>query len=245
MAYEGMLVNAGVTTFASACFLYVGFAVRRRRAPAGARSTAAMILFVTIGIHLAFAALRQLVAFVGVDSPAIARFEVPIFYASVIPAGLTIVPLAYIATWALTGREQVSRIVTGAFLAAVATGMMFVFREGIEGPLLSFWASEWTIVSLTARIMIILVMTIPAFIAAAILLHAGAARLNAPARRARLVGWACLLYYAAFTFDALGEPGIWLLVERLAMAVAAVIGWRAYQPDEARTIERTADEVQV
>jgi hypothetical protein len=47
-------------------------------------------------------------------------------------------------------------------------------------------------------------------------------------RRARLIGWACIIYYAAFVGDALGEPGLWLLAERIVMAAAALVGYKAY-----------------
>jgi hypothetical protein len=242
MAYEGMLANAAVTAFASGLFLDLAFEVRRRRVRVEPRALAAAILFGVIGLHLALAALRQVVAFASAGSPAIARLEAPLFFATVIPAALTIVPLAYMATWALTGQERASRLVTGAFLTAATVGTILVFQQGIEGPSVSFWASEWTIVSLPARVMILLVMTIPAFAASAVLMRAGRGRLDAASRRARLVGWSCLVYYAAFTFDALGEPGVWLLVERTAMAIAAIIGWRAYFPGRAATAAALARE---
>ena len=229
MAYEGMLANAAVTAFASACFLYVSFVIRRRRVPVEPRALAAALLFGIIGVHLTLAASRQLVAYGAGGSPAFARLEAPIFYATVLPAALAIVPLSYIAAWALSGREAAARATAGAFIGVIAVGIALVFQGGIEGPDRSYWASEWTIRSLAARVMILVFITLPAFGAGAILLRAGRTGGEA-GRRARLVGWACLIYYAAFTFDALGEPGIWLLAERIAMAVAAIIGFRAYFP---------------
>ena len=227
MAYEGILANALITAIASGCFLYVAAEVRRRRVRADSRSLAALLLFGILGVHLAGAALRQVVAFVGAGDPAVLRVEAAIFYVVVIPATLSIVPLAYMATWALTGRMAVTRAVTAFFLLVCAIAIGSVYVDGITGPDLSFWASEWAIGNPVAKACLGLV-TLTAFAAGAILIRAGRTLPNDAARRARLIGWSCIIYYAAFVGDALGGPGVWLLAERTVMAVAALIGYRAY-----------------
>jgi hypothetical protein len=227
MVNEGIIANALVTALASAGFLYVAAEIRRRRVATEKRALAAVLLFGIIGVHLAGASLRQLVAFAGAGDPVVQRAEEIIFFIVVVPATLSIVPLAYMATWALTGRELLTRIVTAGFLALSAVGIAAVFADGITGPDLSFWASEWTIDSPLAK-PILGIITLTAFAGGAILLRAGHGVTSDAGRRARLVGWACIIYYAAFVGDALGEPGVWLLVERTVMAAAAFVGYQAY-----------------
>lgn len=227
MANEGILANALITALAAFGFLYVAIEVRRRRVPAERRAFAAVLFFGILGVHLAGAALRQVVAFVGGGDPVILRVEVAIFYVVVIPATLSIVPLAYMAAWALTGREGFARMVMAFFLALCAAAIGSVYVDGIVGPHVSFWASEWAIGNPVAKVCLGIV-TLTAFAAGAILIRAGRGQRTDAGRRARLLGWACIIYYAAFVGDALGEPGIWLLVERTLMAVAALIGYRAY-----------------
>lgn len=243
MAYEGVLANAAVTAIASAGFLYVAAETRRRRVPREKRAMVSVLFFGIVGVHLAGAALRQVVAFVGAGDPAFVRAEWILFHVVVIPATLSIVPLAYIAAWALTGREVVARAATAALLLVSCVGIASVYVDGIVGPDLSFWASEWAIGSRSAKIGLGII-TLTAFVAGAVLLRAGRGPPSEAGRRARLLGWSCIIYYAAFVGDALGEPGLWLLIERVAMAVAAFVGYQACFPSRsARAAEDAAGHV--
>lgn len=228
MAYEGLLANAAITGAAAGGYLYLALELRRRHADSARRTVPAMLLFGIIGVHLSFAAMRQTVAFLSHTDPSLAPIEAPLFYAAAIPAALAIVPLSFMATYALTGKTALARYVMAAFSAIVAVGFFFIAKDGITGPLHSFWGSEFTINSLVAKAMVFLFMTLPAFGAGVVLIHAGRRGSDAASRRARLVGWAMILYYGAFTLDAIGLEGAWLLAERSAMAVAALIGYRAY-----------------
>lgn len=178
-------------------------------------------------MHLAGAALRQVVAYAATSNPALQAVEEAVFYVVVVPATLSIVPLGYIAAWALTGRERLTQAVAGTLLIVCALGIGAVFIEGIVGPDVSYWASEWAIESRVARAALG-VITLTAFAAGAILLRGGRGAPSDAGRRAKLIGWSCIIYYAAFLGDALGEPGIMLLIERIVMLVAATIGYRAY-----------------
>ena len=136
------------------------------------------------------------------------------------------------AAYALSGRDGIALNVTAIFLALASLGMFFVGYEGIEGPLVGYWGTEWNIVSGAAKGLLFVFM-LTALVAGGVLIHASRRAQGEAARRVRLVGITILVYYGAFTFDALGEPNVWLLLERIVMAGAALIGYRAYFPPAA------------
>lgn len=228
MVNEGTIANALVTALAAGAFLFVAREVRRRRLPVDRRALASVLLFGIIAAHLALAALRQVVAYIGAQGgPDLVALEAGIFYVTVLPAAFVVVPLGYMAGYALTGKEESARAAAAFFVLVITFGYGLVVLDGITGPARGYWGSEFVINSLVARGMILAFLTIPAFVAATILIRAGRGE-GASARRARIIGIACLVYYTAFTLDALGVEAAWLLPERIAMAGAAFLGYRAY-----------------
>lgn len=202
------------------------------RAPGGmTRSRSIPLFFAIVACFLLVAALRQFAA------PFSLTWDRRLILASSIPAAYTILPLAYLAGRILGWRPMHRRLAVMAFAAAGTIGWVFVYIGGVAGPTTSMWGSEWSINSILARAMVLLVLTLPGLGFGALLLF-GSTRLEGDdGRRIRLVAAACLVYYGAFTFDAFAAPGPALALERLLTAGAAILALRAYRPPET---DRTA-----
>lgn len=230
MAYEGVIVNAGVTAFAGACYAVVAAAVHRRKATREPRARATVAFFAIVSAYLLLAALRQAVAYAGLANPALVPYERALFLAVTVPAALAILPLVYLTTYVLTGRSRAADAVLGAFSVVCVVGLAFVFGGGIQGPDVTYWGSDWRIESAVAKVMLLVFVTLPAIAASVLLVYEGSKSESRNSRRVRLVGVSCLIYYAAFTADALGLEGVAFIVVRLATAGAALLGYAAYTP---------------
>lgn len=228
MANEGIVINAGVTLFAGACYLTVAAIVHRRRGREAGRVPSAALYFLIVGACLTLAGLRQATAWAGQYSPTLAPVDYWIYLAVVPPAALTIVPLSHLTAFAAWGKPRVANLVAGFFTVVCGVGITLAYAGGFTGPEISYWGSEWRINSAAAKVMLVLFITLPAVAASVLLAYTGSKMRGAPGRKLRLIGWACLIYYAAFTLDALGLDGVPLILARLTTAGAALLGYLAY-----------------
>lgn len=228
MAFEGIVINAVVTAFAAACYLYAGVAVHRRNSRHSRRIGASAAFFLVAGAYLALAALRQAAAYAGTLDPAYARLDYLVYHVVAVPAAFAIVPLAYLTAYAVWGRARLAVGVAAFFAFAASVGLGFVYAEGITGPEMGYWGSDWSINSTTAKIMIVLFTTLPAVFASIVLVYSGSKMEGPAGKRLRLVGTSFLIYYVAFTVDAYGLEGLPFIGVRLVTAGAAILGYVAY-----------------
>lgn len=226
MVYEGALVDAAVTTFAGACFVYVASEVYRRNVARDAFALGLVLFYFGVGVSFLLAGLRQGAFFVSGAFPPAAAADRALFGMLILPGAFSIVPLVHLAAYVRTGRAQVAAVFAAAFALLALVGAGSVFADGIVGPVLGFWGSEWTIASPLARDLL-LVGVAAAFVSGAILVHAGHGE---GGRRVRLVGWSCIIVYAALALDNLSVGHGPVLTFRLLAATAALLAYRAYFP---------------
>lgn len=228
MAFEGILANAAVTAVAGFAHLVVAGAILDRKTGGERRALVVVCFYALVGVHLLLASLRQAVSFMSIEWPHLAPLEAAVFYVSAVPAALAVLPLVYIGTFATSGDEQASRVVTGALATIISLGVFLLMWGGIEGPVMSEWGSEWIITSFGARAMLFLFVTLPMLLASALLIRVSRQLDGEARRRVGLAGLSFLVYSFAFTLDALGLTGVALLAARIVMGSAAMLGYAAY-----------------
>lgn len=224
MASEGILLNAAATAVSAAGFAAVGVSMARRKTRDG-HSLAGPLFFGTTALFLALAAARQVAAYAG-NEP----LDMLLFQVLLVPAGLAIVPLVHLAAQLLWGRRPVADAVALLFAGAALVGLASAYLEGFSGPIVSPWGTEWTIHSRLAKVLLILILTLPGIAIGGLLLYTGRKTEGEAGRRARLLGVSCAVYYLVFTFDAFGLDGVPLLLARLATAATAVMAYAASFP---------------
>lgn len=222
MALDGALVNAAATGLAAACYLFAGVEVyvqkRRER-----QSQAAAAFLLVVGTLLALGSARQVAASQGMQ-----QADLAIFYVSVVPAALAIVPLAHLTTQLLSGSRRLADLVAAAFAAAAVTALGFAYAAGFGGPYESEWGTDWTLESAVARVITFFGLTVPGIVAAGLIVASGLHAGGPQGQRAALLGLSCGIYYGAFTADAFGLSGLALIVSRLLIATAAIVAYAAY-----------------
>ena len=224
MASTGILLNVAATGIAAACFAAVGASMARRKTREG-HSLAGPLFFGTTALFLALAAARQVAAYAGNEA-----LDLLLFQALLVPAGLAIVPLVHLATELVSGRRRLADAVALLFAGAALVGLVAAYVEGFSGPRVSPWGTEWTIHSALAKGLLILILTVPGIAIGGLLYYTGRRTDGEAARRARLLGVSCAVYYLVFTFDAFGLDGVPLLLARLATAATAVLAYAASLP---------------
>jgi hypothetical protein len=220
MANDGMLLTGGATLLAALSFLATAVEARPRPGTSD-RRWSIFAFFAITAVFLTLAGTRQFFAYSG-------RYDIDrlLFFALVIPAAFSALPLIHLAT-SLDGRLR-PWFVVAPFAAASMVGLLFVFKEGLVGPEVTWWGTEYKLASLVSRLLILLAIALPAVASTAITIRAGH-RMGPSGRRLRIVGWTIAVYYIVFTIDAFALWEGLLVFERLAIAVAARVAYRAYQ----------------
>ena len=93
MSYEGMLLNAAVTSLAGGA--YMASAVVALRSRDDAHRDATFAVLAVVGVHLLLAGARQGVAFLSMASPALVDLDGAMFLAASYMGALTVIPLAH------------------------------------------------------------------------------------------------------------------------------------------------------
>jgi len=229
VAYEGILLNAAATGLAALCYLFVGVRVARAKTRAG-HSRSAAAFFLVVGTFLLLAASRQVAAYLSLSTGLSTDVDRALFLVLLVPAALAIVPLAHLAATLFWGRPALAAWVALVFAVVATVGVAFAYLEGVTGPVVSPWGTEWLIASIVTKVLLIVALTIPGVVAGVALFVIGRRTGQAAGRRARLVGASCAVYYVVFTIDALGLDGLGLLAARLATAGTAIAAYIAYFP---------------
>ncbi len=228
MTFEGILLNGAVTLFAGGCYLYVAQHVARSK---GQWLSAVVILFALVGAALVLAGVRQGFVYVGTVMPSFLVADVFTYRLLAVPATFAMAAFAHLATRVWTGSARKAAWVAAAFVGLSIVGLAFLYAAGFDGPTIDAWGGEYEPRSIVAKVMLFGVMTIPAVLASALLIHTGYKVGGQDGHRIRLVGWSCLLCFGGFTLDTLGVQGVAFLVLRLVMVGAAAIAYFAYAPD--------------
>lgn len=223
---EGVLLNATISLTGGAAYLILAM----RCDPSGQER--ARWLFTTfVGIHLALAGARQLVAFASMsDAPVVARIpldlvaaDLALFRVTTVVGALTVVPFAYAACQLVAPRS--ARVVTLFLAALAASGLALFFLADVSGPHLSQWGSDWGVEGALTRAILVVELGLPAGVATLVHLRARGEH----AHRERALGTAALIYYLAILPDALGMTGVAFIVARLAAAGSVVFAWDAFR----------------
>lgn len=226
MAGEGALITAVVTLAASGAFLWTAWAARRYHGSAG---RAVVTFFAIAALFLALAGARQVFAYLSRGDGAWVSWDRSTFYLLVVPAAYNVLPLVHLSATAWGWSVRLRRSLVLLFALAATTGLAFVYLDGLEGPKVSDWGTEWSIVSPVSSALVFLVLTLPALAFSLSLLLAARRLQGMDRRRLARVGTACLVYYIVFTTDAFAAPGPALLLERLVTAATGVVAASAYR----------------
>jgi hypothetical protein len=225
----GALANAATTGLAAAAYGAAARAAQRRQRRLGRSASAAPLLFATIAVYLAVAALRQAAAWQsGRDADWVA-VDRALFLAVIVPAAVVIVPHVHLVSLVRWGRPRRSMAIAAAFLLVVLVGLAFAYLGGIEGPVTSAYGTDWTMNSPVTKAVLLFAIMLPG-LAGSLALVAMARHLDpAGRRRVRAIGWSCFVYFLVFTLDAFGLAGLPLLAARLATAATGIVAWAAYR----------------
>ncbi len=226
MAGAGALVTAAVTLVASGAFGWAAWMTRRHR---GAAGRAVVSFFVIATLFLALAGTRQVFAYLSTRSDTWIEWDRNTFYLLVVPAAYNTLPLVHLTSLAYGWPARLRRALVLFFALAATAGLAFVYRDGLEGPKVSEWGTEWSIVSPVSGILILLVLTLPAVVFSLLLLRASRRLAGLDRKRLARVSVAFLAYYLVFTADAFAAPGPALLAERLVTAATGVVAASAYR----------------
>lgn len=223
---EGVLLNATISLTGGVAYLVLAM----RSDPSG-RERARWLFTTFVGIHLALAGTRQLVAYASMSDAAVVDLvpidlfaaDLALFRVTTVVGALTVVPFAYAACHLVAPRW--AGIVTLFLAGLAASGLALFFVADVSGPHLSQWGSDWDVEGTLTRALLILEIGLPAGAATWIHLRAR----GEDAHRERALGTAALIYYIAIIPDALGMTGVAFIVARLAAAGSVVFAWEAFR----------------
>jgi hypothetical protein len=229
----GILANAVTTAIAASAYGTAAVAARRRQRRLGAAS-ALPLLFSVVALYLLVASLRQFAAWQSTDHPSWVDVDRALYYVVVVPAALAIVPHMQVVSLVAWGKPRLAALVALVFLAVAATGIAFVYVEGIHGPETSEYGTDWTINSPVTKLVLLGGIMLPGLVGSAALITMAGGLDAAGKRRVSLVGWSMAAYFAVFTLDAFGLTGLSLLGARLATAGTGALAWWAYREPSAK-----------
>lgn len=224
----GALANAAATGLAAAAYGAAALAAQRRQSRLGRSTSAAPLLFATITVYLAVAALRQFAAWMSAADPGWVDVDRGLYLLVIVPAAIVIVPHVHLVSLVRWGEPRRSAAIAAAFLATVLVGLAFAYAGGIEGPVVSEYGTDWTMRSAVTKALLVAAIMLPG-LAGSLGLVVMARHLEAEGRRrVQSIGWSCFVYFAVFTLDAFGLAGLPLLAARLATAGTGILAWSAY-----------------
>jgi hypothetical protein len=229
----GALANAAATGLAAAAYGAAALAAQRRQTRLRRATSAAPLLFATITVYLAVAALRQGAAWMSGQDPSWVAVDRFLFLVVIVPAAVVIVPHVHLVTLVRWGRPRLSAAAAAAFLAIVLVGLGFAYAGGIEGPITSEFGTDWTMRSAVTKAVLLAGIMLPGLVGSGLLVAMAQHLEGDGRRRVRSIGWSCLVYFLVFTLDAFGLAGLPFLAARLATAATGIVAWRAYQPQGA------------
>lgn len=225
----GILANAAATGLAALAYGAAAASAQRRQRRLGHATSAAPLLFLTITVYLALAALRQVAAWLSEGDAAWVAWDRRLYLAVLVPAAFVIVPHVHLVSLVTWGRRRRSLLLAGAFLAVVLVGLAFAYAGGITGPERSAYGTEWTMDSDVTKALLVAAIMLPGLVGS-VALVALARRLGpADRRRVAFIGVACLVFFLVFTLDALGLAGLPLLAARLVTAATGLLALLAYR----------------
>lgn len=222
---DGILLNGVITLTGGAGYLALLPRLLQRR---GTRTQAAQAVFVfAVGAHLLLAGLRQIVAAGAQASPdrvfvqalgiGLTQIDVTLFYLASIIAALTVISLAYLAC-ELAEKPLRAVQVGYALTCLAAVGLTLMFLSPLEGPIASYWGSDWRVADTRVSLLLAALVGLPALGAIALMLRT---------RKMTMLAFAALVYYAALIPDAVGLSDIAFMVARIAAASSALLAWEA------------------
>lgn len=222
--YDGVLLNGAVSVAGGAAFLML--VPRQLARDEGRTGEARALFFALVGMHLALAGFRQLVAF-GALAPTEIAARLPVdavtldrtlFLVTTTAGAFTVAPLAFLACE--TRAPRWSLRVGFLVCALTALGLALFLVSDLRGPIPSRWGSEWETESILVRGILGAAVAIPAFLSVAALFFA-------PGGATRTFAFAALLYYAAIVPDAMGLTGVAFIVARIVAAGSSLVAWEA------------------
>jgi hypothetical protein len=217
----GAWLNAAATGIAALAYAGAARSALRR-----GRRRAVPTLFGLIAVFLVLASLRQVAAALSED-PWFAEADRQLFFLLLVPAATTILPLVHLLGSILSDDPRVPRLATGVAALPIAVGLYFAFAEGVHGPIVSWYGTDWELVSPVTKAILVGVILLPATVGSAWLIRL-AREPAVPSRRILLVGVSSLVFFVLFVLDALTLPGPLLILARLGTAAAGVVAWVAY-----------------
>lgn len=232
----GILANAAATGIAALAYGAAAVAARRRQRRVGAAS-AVPLLFATIALYLAIAALRQGAAWLSAGDADWVAVDRGLYLAVIVPAAFVIVPHVHVVSLVRWGRPDRSRAIAATFLAIVAVGLAFAYIGGLDGPVTSGFGTDWTLRSPVTKALLVVAIMLPGLLGSGAMVWMGRRLDEEGRRRVQYIGWSCLAYFLVFTLDAFGLAGVPLLAARLATAGTGLLAWMAYQGGGPRETE--------
>lgn len=221
----GVYANIALTVLASAAYAAAAVAAQRRQGRLGRKWGPAPGFLGTIAAFLLVAAARQVA---GLASPV---WDLRIFLVNVPLAAAVIVPHAYLVTLVRTGSDRRAAHVAMVFGALVAVGVVAAWLGGTTEEPDTAYGTDWALQSALARVLIIVAILLPGLVGSAWLIGMARRLPGRERRRVRLLGWAALGYFVAFTIDAFGVSGPLFLTLRAITAGTGVLAWWAYQDE--------------
>lgn len=218
----GILANVTVTLLASLAYLAAARSAQGKQRSQGRRTGPAPLFFALVSIYLALAAGRQIAAELG--SPA---WDLRIYLLNIPFAALAIIPHAYLVVQVQTGSDRRAGQVALALLLLIAWGVAAALLGDVTPQPRTDYGTDWQLQSLTARILIVVVILLPGLVGSGWLVHLSRRLVGPERRRIRLIGWASLGYFVLFTLDAYGMSGPAFLAARVLTAGTGLLAWFA------------------
>ena len=179
-----------------------------------------------VSVFLLIGGMRQVAALAGAEAA-----DRALFYALLVPAAVPIIFLVAMAGRARTGRHHWPSIMI--WTVAIAIGLWHAFWQGLDGPFVGDWGTEYRVRSSITQLILIAFVTLPGLAIGAMTWWTGHKLEDAHGLRLRWVGYSVFVYYAAFTIDALAPRGMSILLTRAAtLIVALAVAWAYHRRTE-------------
>lgn len=228
MANEGALVNGLMLVLSAGTFFLSVYLERHSWKGSLSATTIGLstVFWILAGALTFFMGVRQIFAYFGLYG-----LDKTAFYLAGIPGSIIAAPVIGIVVYILSGsaKKASAASILVAILAAVS--VLLSATEGISGPNVTYWGTQYDLNSELAKAIILFGLFIPGVVASSILLifskFSGSGRVEESLFYSSL---SMLLLMGSISLDTIvgGFNAILLMFFRLLVFVSALLAFRAY-----------------
>ncbi|QQG39637.1 MAG: hypothetical protein HYS81_04675 [Candidatus Aenigmatarchaeota archaeon] len=228
MVNEGGLLNGLMLVAASFIFLLSVYLEHRRWKDLLSSSAMGIstVFWTLAGALTFFMGARQIAAYFGAYG-----IDKTFFLAAGIPGSIIAAPVIGLLVFTLTGDRKRTLLAELAVALLALWSVILAAQEGFVGPHVTYWGTQYDLVSGLAKIVIMAGLLLPGVIGSAALLWMS--RYSQSPRIGRslfLSSLSMLVFMASVSLDTIigGSSGELILLFRLLVVASAVLAFRAY-----------------